>query len=50
MEFTKVSWPTRLETTVLTVLVILMILLLTVIIFIYDWAFRSVIQYLIDSL
>ena len=48
MEFTKVSWPSRLETTVLTVLVILMILILTVVIYIYDQVFLNVVNCLFD--
>jgi len=46
-EFTKVSWPSRLETLVLTVLVIGMLAVLTVIIFVYDAAFAQIINYLL---
>ena len=49
MEFSKVSWPSRLETTVLTILVIIMIALLTVLIFGYDWAFKNAVEFLINE-
>jgi preprotein translocase subunit SecE len=48
MEFSKVSWPSRLETTVLTVLVIIMIALLTMIIFTYDYAYQNIVRALFD--
>jgi preprotein translocase SecE subunit len=40
MEFSKISWPSRLETIGLTVLVISMIAALTVVIFAYDTVFQ----------
>ncbi len=40
MEFSKISWPSRLEAVGLTVLVISMIAVLTVVIFAYDTVFR----------
>jgi len=49
LEFSKVSWPSRLETLVLTVLVISMIAVLTVIIFVYDAAFAQIINYLLGT-
>jgi len=47
MEFSKISWPSRLETLVLTVLVISMVVVLAVIIFFYDLAASQIIQYLL---
>lgn len=43
-EFSKISWPSRLETLVLTVLVISMVVVLTVIIFVYDVSFSAVVR------
>ena len=48
VEFSKVSWPSRLETLVLTVLVISMVIVLTVIIFAFDASFSTIIQRLFE--
>jgi len=48
MEFSKISWPSRLETLVLTVLVISMVIALTVIIFAYDATFSTAIRKLLE--
>jgi preprotein translocase subunit SecE len=47
VEFSKINWPSRLETLVLTVLVISMVVVLAVIIFFYDLAASRVVQYLL---
>ncbi len=44
LELSKVHWPSRLETTVLTVLVIVMLAILTVVIFTYDQMFSLIMQ------
>ncbi|MBI1730625.1 preprotein translocase subunit SecE [Candidatus Acetothermia bacterium] len=43
MEMSKVHWPSRLETTVLTMMVIAMLVVLTVIIWSYDLVFQFVV-------
>lgn len=48
LEFSKVSWPSRLETTVLTILVIIMIGLLTMIIFAYDYVYQNIVRILFE--
>ncbi len=48
-EFSKITWPNRLETVVLTALVIAMIVVLTGIIFFYDLVFSQVIRYLLGA-
>lgn len=42
-EFSKISWPSRLETIGLTVLVITMLIVLTGVIFFYDTVFSAII-------
>ena len=48
VEFSKISWPSRLETVVLTVLVISMVVVLTVIIFSFDWASSTIVRKLFE--
>lgn len=48
VEFSKISWPSRLETLVLTVLTISMVVALTLIIFSFDASFSTVIQKLLE--
>ncbi|OGF53054.1 MAG: preprotein translocase subunit SecE [Candidatus Fraserbacteria bacterium RBG_16_55_9] len=48
VEFSKINWPSRLETVVLTVLVISMVVILAVIIFAYDVIFSGLIQKLFE--
>jgi preprotein translocase SecE subunit len=42
-EFSKITWPSRLETIGLTVLVITMLIVLTGVIFFYDTVFSAII-------
>lgn len=48
VEFSKISWPSRLETVVLTVLVISMVVILTLIIFSYDWFSSTIVRKLFE--
>lgn len=47
MEFSKITWPSRAETVVLTGLVIAMIIALTGILFLYDSVFSRIVNYLL---
>ena len=49
LEFSKVHWPSRLETIVLTVLVIVMLALLSLVIFAYDKFFALIMQNLLPG-